>query len=71
VAAQLDDACLEREPCAGRGPLEDQRDHVAGERRRRPGCRLELEGPVEQRLELAGLKLGTREEVVGHGSGGG
>jgi hypothetical protein len=67
MAAELDDAGLERHPRARRGLLEDERDDavaqgVGGARRR-----LELGGAIEQREQLVGAQLGAGEEVARQG----
>ena len=54
VAAELEDAGLERQARARRGLLEEQGDGAARERPRGGGVGLERERAVEQRVQLAG-----------------
>ena len=55
MAAQLEDADLDRDARARRGLLEDERDGPAGQRARGERRRLELERAVEQRVQLGGV----------------
>ena len=64
VAAQLDDAGLERRARTGRGVLEDERDGAAAQDVGRVRLGLELERAVEQRGQLARRQLGSGEEVA-------
>jgi hypothetical protein len=65
VAAELDDAGLERDPGAGGGLLEQQRDGAPGERPGGERVGLELDGAVEQPLDLGAGELGTADDVTG------
>ena len=63
MAAELDDPDLERDARARRGLLEQQRDRAARRARATTPARLEREGAVQQRRELAGRELGAVEEM--------
>src|SRR4051812_25306729 len=59
-------ADLERQPRAGRRLVEDQRHAAALQRPRREPIALQLDGAVEQPVELLGRKLLSGEEVTQH-----
>ena len=70
VAAELVDAHLEGHARARGGLLEDQRHIAPGKRPRGQWRGLQLERPVQQRVQLGGAELGTGEEMAGgHRSG--
>ena len=63
MAAELDDADLERDSRPGRRLLEDEADLAIGERARAVRSALELGRAVEQRLQLIGVQLRAGEEM--------
>jgi endonuclease/exonuclease/phosphatase family metal-dependent hydrolase len=66
VPAELVHADLERNPGAGRRPLEDERDRLAVERSRGPAVSPQLMRPVEERAQLLARKLLSGEEMPAH-----
>src|SRR4051812_27341710 len=66
MPAELVHAHLEREPCARRRLVEDQRDAAPRQRARGEPVALQLQRAVEQPLELIARKLLAGEEVTRH-----
>jgi len=64
VAAELEDAGVEGQACAGRGALEDQRDTLAGQDVRAQRGGLQLDCTLDHRRDLGGAQLEPGEEVA-------